>query len=84
MELSHATSIKNLVKTKIIRNPIIGVSRIKWFDPLKAIRFPIAPSTASIAARMIGNIKTQMNASRIIRNFLSEALVFDTMSKTAM
>jgi len=76
--------MKNLVSTKITRNPMIGVSFVKCSLPLKATRLPRVESTKSTAFSIIGNIKTKIKAKMIIINFLSEALVLDAISNTAM
>jgi len=57
----------NLVNIKIYINPMIGVSRVKYSEPLKATKYPVTDNTEVIAFRIIGIVKTKIRAKMMIR-----------------
>jgi len=56
-----------LINIKIYINPTIGDSRVKYSEPLKAIKYPVTDNTEFIAFRIIGNVKTKIRAKMMIR-----------------
>lgn len=90
-DLSHGRSIRNLTRINKIRNPIIGVKLVKKFAPPSSIAFlisaiasPIVLNTELIAFKTTGKSKTMIKAKMAIKNFLSEAFVFDSKRRITM
>jgi len=88
---SQLMSIKNFVNPKSKRKNTIGAKLLKKFCPPLSIKSlkearppPIIFRTSMIAPTMMGSNKTAIKAKRSIKNFLSEALVFETTTRTAM
>jgi len=90
-DLSQGRSIRNFTRTNKIRNPIIGVKLVKKFAPPSSIASliaakasPIALNTLLIAFKTTGNSNTIIKAKIAIKNFLSEAFVFDSKRSTTI
>jgi hypothetical protein len=90
-DLSHGRSIRNFTRTNKIRKPIMGVKFVKKFAPPPSIAFlisakasPIALNTELIAFKTTGKSKTMIKAKIAIKNFLSEAFVFDSKRSMTM
>ena len=88
---SHVMSTKNFDNAKSKRKNIIGAKLPKKFCPPPSIADlkeakapPITFRTIMIAPTMMGSNKTAIKAKRSIKYFLSEALVFETTTRTAM
>ncbi len=88
---SQLMSIKNFVNPKSKRKNIIGAKLLKKFCPPLSIKSlkearapPIIFRTSMIAPTMMGSNRTAMKAKISIKYFLSDALVFETTTRTAM
>ncbi len=88
---SQEISTKNLVKASSNRKNIIGAKFPRKLCPPPSIAdlkeanaLPITFNTNIIALTITGRSKTAMKAKTRIKTHLSEALVFDTTTRTAM